>query len=160
MLSGSATRRFGGCSRRHWRSYRRACDESASAPVKGKPSPKARGAKPANAKGESKRPVARKSPKTEGSRVRDLEKRLAEALEQQAASSEILRAISSSPTDVQPVFDTVVEYAARLCSARDAQIWRREGEHLRLVAHHGPIPTGPVGEFTMPISRGTINGRA
>jgi signal transduction histidine kinase len=119
-----------------------------------------RGAKPANAKGESKRPVARKSPKTEGSRVRDLEKRLAEALEQQAATSEILRAISSSPTDVQPVFDTVVEHAARLCSARDAQIFRREGEHLRLVAHHGPIPTGPVGEFTMPISRGTINGRA
>jgi GAF domain-containing protein/anti-sigma regulatory factor (Ser/Thr protein kinase) len=119
-----------------------------------------RGAKPANAKGESKRPVARKSPKTEGSRVRDLEKRLAEALEQQAASSEILRTISSSPTDVQPVFDTVVEYAARLCSARDAQIFRREGEHLRIVAHRGPIPSGPVGEFTMPISRGTMNGRA
>jgi GAF domain-containing protein len=76
------------------------------------------------------------------------------------ATGDILRAISSSPTEVQPVFDTVVEHAARLCSARDAQIFRREGEHLRLVAHHGPIPTGPVGEFTMPISRGTINGRA
>ncbi len=76
------------------------------------------------------------------------------------ATSEILKVISSSPTDVQPVLDTVVEHAGRLCSARDAQIFRREGERLRLVAHHGPIPSGPVGEFTMPISRATVNGRS
>jgi len=71
-----------------------------------------------------------------------------------------LQVISDSPSDVQPVLDTVVAHASRLCSARDAQIFRREGEQLRLVAHYGPIPTGPVGEFTMPLSRGTINGRA
>jgi two-component system, NtrC family, sensor kinase len=90
----------------------------------------------------------------------NLSRALTDALEQQTATSEILRVISSSPNDMQPVLDTVVEHASRLCSARDAQIFRREGGHLRLVAHHGPIPSGPVGEFTMPISRGTVNGRS
>jgi len=90
----------------------------------------------------------------------DLRRALSEAVDQQTATSGILQVISDSPSDVQPVLDTVVAHASRLCSARDAQIFRREGEQLRLVAHYGPIPTGPVGEFTMPLSRGTINGRA
>jgi signal transduction histidine kinase len=121
-----------------------------------------RGPKPAKSKAESKPPVARKSPKDESTKVRDLEKRLAEALrdksealEQQTATGEILRVIASSPTDIQPVLDTVAESAARLCESFDSAIWRQEGEQLRLVAHHGPIPA-----TILPIVRGTIAGRA
>ena len=84
-----------------------------------------------------------------------------EALERQTATSEILRVISSSPTDVQPVFDAIAEAAARLCEAFDAGIYHLEGERLRLVAHHGPIPTpGPVGQFTIPLVRGIAVGRS
>jgi signal transduction histidine kinase len=107
----------------------------------------ARGAKPGKAKGEGKRPVARKSPKNEGSRVRDLEKRLAEALkdkaealEQQTATAEILRVISNLPSDYQPVFDTIVRSAGVVCGAADAILWIVDGDELVVHAHHGPLP--------------------
>jgi hypothetical protein len=74
--------------------------------------------------------MVHKSPKNDD-RVRDLEKRLAEALKDQAeareqytAASDILRVISSSPTDVQPVFETIVKNAARLCDAVDTTIFQ------------------------------------
>jgi GAF domain-containing protein len=90
------------------------------------------------------------------SRNRDL----TESLEQQTATSEILRVISGSPTDVQPVVDAVAESAARLCEAFDSTIYRREADRLLLVAHRGSIPVGPVGEFSLPLVRGTAAGRA
>ena len=65
---------------------------------------------------------------------------LTEALEQQTATSEILRVIASSPTDIQPVLNAVAESAARLCSASDANIRLREGDGLRSVANYGPLP--------------------
>jgi len=63
-----------------------------------------------------------------------------EALEQQTATSEILRVISSSPTDIQPVLEAVAVSAARVCGATDAVILRVEGQETRRVAHSGAIP--------------------
>ena len=58
---------------------------------------------------------------------------LTEALEQQTATSEILRVISQSPTDVQPVFDTIAAAALKLCSASSANVYTFDGELIHLV---------------------------
>src|SRR5215510_11451978 len=84
---------------------------------------------------------------------------LRDALERESATSEILRVIASSPTELQPVLDTVAENAARLCDSVDAQIYRVEGDTVRKVASHGMIPLYAVGE-THPINRGWPTGRA
>jgi signal transduction histidine kinase len=92
-------------------------------------------------------------------KVEDRTRELSEALEQQTASSEILRVISSSPTDLQPVLDTVGKYAARLCDASVALIFRVDGDVLRMVAAHGPLPITPPSEGIR-IVRGSVTGRA
>jgi len=78
----------------------------------------------------------------------------------EAAVAEILRVINRSPSDIQPVLDAVARNAARLCDTEDASIFRRDGDQLVIVAHHGPMRQGPIGEFSIPIIRGTVNGRA
>ena len=83
---------------------------------------------------------------------------LSEALQQQTATSEILRSISGSPNDIQPVLKTVVDNAARLCEAMDATVILREGDHLKVVAAAGPPLDGPG--MILPIRRDVISGRA
>jgi len=118
-----------------------------------------RGAKSSKVKVESKLPVTMKS-RNEGPTERAFEKRLAETLEQQAAISEILRVISSSPGDVKPMLNAVAERALKLCDAADATIFLVEGDKLRSAARFGSTPT-PLeeGKF-MPFTRGSLTGRA
>src|SRR5215467_11130324 len=106
---------------------------------------------------EAKAKRRRSSPKKFQPKAQTLEtlrRELAEAREQQAATSEILCVIASSPNDVQPVFDAIARSVARLCEAFDVMVLRVDGDVLRLVAHHGPIPAGDV-----PLHRGTLGGR-
>ena len=113
-----------------------------------------RRARPAKAKVEGQGPPARKSLQTRDARVRDLEKRLAEtreqmetsrrdlveAREQQTATSELLKVIGRSTFDLQPVFDTLAANGVRLCGAKQASIFRFDGQVLRVVATHNATP--------------------
>ena len=91
--------------------------------------------------------------------LQDRNRDLTEALEQQTATSEILRVIASSPTDIQPVLDVVAENAARLCEASNSGIWRTNGENYWLVASHGPVPI-PGGGLFRALTRGSNVARA
>jgi signal transduction histidine kinase len=81
-----------------------------------------------------------------------------EALEQQTATSGILKVIAGSPTDVQPALDAIAESAARVCGAIDAHVYRVDGEVLRQWSHYGPIP-GLEPDETLPLTRGSLIGR-
>jgi|307.fasta_scaffold05671_3 signal transduction histidine kinase len=94
----------------------------------------------------------------------DLEKKveqrtheLSESLEQQTAISGILRVISNSPDDVQPVLNSVAEHAARICEAQYTEIFIVDGDVLRIVAGFGEVGR-PVDE-PFPLDRSTIAGR-
>ena len=82
---------------------------------------------------------------------------LSEALTYQTGSANILNVIASSPTDVAPVLEAIVESACEVCEAYDAAVLLRDGDHLRFSAHHGPIP---IGLEKWPINRRWTAGRA
>ncbi len=89
--------------------------------------------------------------------VAALKREVAEGLEQQTATSEILHVIASSPTDLQTVLDTIAKSAAQVCGADDAVIRLVERDKHQMVAHYGPIE--PEQE-PRPISRSSVTGRA
>jgi GAF domain-containing protein len=69
--------------------------------------------------------------------VDGLRRALSEALDQQTATAEILRVISSSPTDVQPIFDVIVRRAVHLCGARFGRVYRYQDGVIHMVASCG-----------------------
>jgi GAF domain-containing protein len=114
--------------------------------------------KPPKAKVQAKRLVAKTTPKRKDTKNRESEQRLAEALEREKAIGEILRVMSISPGDVQPVLEAVAERAAHLCDAPYANVWIREGDTLRPRAFSRlPQPANPS---SVPLTRGSVNGRA
>src|SRR5262249_49889643 len=114
--------------------------------------------RPAAAAKTGRPPKARRSSLRQqlAARARELE----EALQQQAATSEILRAISNAPHNLQAALETIAETATRLLDVKDAEIMRVEGGALRLVAKHGPMQQfWPLGVLR-PINRNWVTGRA
>ncbi|MGH2537634.1 MAG: GAF domain-containing protein [Candidatus Promineifilaceae bacterium] len=86
-------------------------------------------------------------------------RQLADALERQMATGQILSVIASSPTDVQPVLEVIAESAARLSGTGDAAIAIVEEGFLRMGAHYGDIATFPRGAG-IPLNRESVAGRA
>src|SRR5215472_10725781 len=95
------------------------------------------------------------SPETEVAR---LTRELHEALEQRTATAEVLKIISASPTELQPVLEAVVRSAARFCEADDVTIFELNGQDLRIAAHWGVVPQDVGARF--PCVRGHVVGRA
>ena len=95
-------------------------------------------------------------------RTDDLSQRttdLTEALEQQTAIGEILRVISNSPSDVQPVLDSVAEHAARICEAQVVDIAIVDNEVFRMAASFGEFGRLSIGE-PVPLDRSSVTGRS
>src|SRR5690348_15606567 len=109
------------------------------------------------AKSKRRQPVQKKSRPEETNSIQSLRRELAEALEQQTATSEILGVIAKSPTDIQPVLNAVAENATRVCGASDALIYRIDGDVLQLAAHYGPLAW--MNE-SMPCNRESVTGRS
>jgi signal transduction histidine kinase/putative methionine-R-sulfoxide reductase with GAF domain len=80
-----------------------------------------------------------------------------EALEQQRAAAEVLKIISASRTELQPVLEVVVRSAARYCKADDVTLFELDGQDLREAAHWGAAPH--LEGFRFPCTRGSVAGR-
>jgi GAF domain-containing protein len=96
--------------------------------------------------------------KTEFARLR---RELDDAREQQTATAEVLKIISTSPTELRPVLEAVVRSAARFCEADDVTIFDLDGQDMRMAAHWGSVPHLEILEIGVrfPCTRGSVAGR-
>ena len=85
--------------------------------------------------------------------------KLSEAIQHKQAITEILGAICTSPSDLNPLLATVAENAAKLCDAIDSSIMQVEDDHLKLVAQYGKIENWSIGEKRL-LNRDWVSGRA
>jgi two-component system NtrC family sensor kinase len=108
---------------------------------------------------EAENAALRKRDAKSRERADQAEAALAEALEQQTATADILRVIASSPTELRAVLETVAENAARLCGADNALMVQREGDMTWPVALYGQWPDLQLG-LRVPVGSGTPVGRA
>ncbi|MGO4392944.1 GAF domain-containing protein [Variovorax sp. M-6] len=83
-----------------------------------------------------------------------------ETLAHQTAAAEVLKVISGSPTDVQPVLDTVAERAGLLCRAEGSRVWLAVGDRLRAMTNYGPAYGGDAAGLELPLRASSIAGRA
>ncbi|MFI4924115.1 MAG: GAF domain-containing protein, partial [Vicinamibacteria bacterium] len=82
------------------------------------------------------------------------------ALERQTATAEVLRVISESPTDVQPVLEAVAQRAGMLCHADGARVWLHKDGVLRAMTNYGPMYKALEGVETLQLTRESVGGRA
>src|SRR5262245_53671960 len=111
------------------------------------------------------RPKARKASTAQGStdhsadEFEQLKRERDEALEQQAATAEVLKVISSSPGELEPVFNTILKNATRICEAQIAEIILAENNAVRVAAGYGHAQRLPPSEM-VPLDRSTVMGRS
>ncbi len=117
-------------------------------------------AKSVRTRAGAKAPAARKARPPAVADGRSVERRLADALAQQAATAEILRVMAASPTDVQPVMQAVAEHAARLCRAEFARVFIADAGLLRPLAHYASDGGAAIPAYAVPLQRTSISGRA
>jgi signal transduction histidine kinase len=99
-----------------------------------------------------------------GGLERKVELRTAEltsALEFQTATAEILRVLSRSPTDLQPVLQAVAERSVLLCRAHGSRVWLPDGDHLRsMTGYHTEAGIESGRDEVLPLTAGSVVGRA
>ena len=95
----------------------------------------------------------RKQLETRTRELAEAREHLAEALEQQTATSEVLQVISSFPGDLEPVFQSMLENATRICDAQFGNLYLCEGDAFRIVAMHGAAPAYAEARKNNPLVR-------
>src|SRR5260370_25396654 len=80
-------------------------------------------------------------------KIARLTRELSESLEREAATAQVLGIISSSPTDLEPVFETMLANATLLCEASHGALWLCEGDAFRMVALEGALPAAYAAEL-------------
>ena len=92
--------------------------------------------RPGSSRSKARRAATARASATQKGRTADLARELKEAREQQVATADVLKIISASPGELEPVFQAILKSAVRICGAKFGNLWLREGDCLRIGAMH------------------------